>query len=75
MGWWLSRATDIAPAPSPRPAAGADGSDAFKDATQRLVVLSRLQDLLAWGRKNSIWPFHFGLSVADQACSPILSLD
>jgi NADH-quinone oxidoreductase subunit B len=26
------------------------------------IVLSRLQDMLAWGRKNSIWPFNFGLS-------------
>ncbi len=28
----------------------------------RSILLSRLQDLLAWGRKNSIWPFNFGLS-------------
>ncbi len=28
----------------------------------RIMFLSRLQDLLAWGRKNSIWPFNFGLS-------------
>ena len=26
------------------------------------MIFSRLQDLLAWGRKNSIWPFNFGLS-------------
>ena len=26
------------------------------------IVLTSVQDLLAWGRKNSIWPFHFGLS-------------
>lgn len=25
-------------------------------------LLSRLQDLVAWSRKNSIWPFNFGLS-------------
>ena len=32
------------------------------DAIRRTLVMSRLQDLLAWGRKNSIWPFGFGLS-------------
>ena len=33
-----------------------------ENAVKRSVVFSRLQDLLGWGRKNSIWPFNFGLS-------------
>ena len=32
------------------------------EAVRRHMVLGRLQDLLAWGRKNSLWPFNFGLS-------------
>jgi NADH-quinone oxidoreductase subunit B len=31
-------------------------------AIEQSIVLSRLQTLVAWGRKNSIWPFNFGLS-------------
>jgi NADH-quinone oxidoreductase subunit B len=34
----------------------------FDEQVRRSVILSRLQDLVAWGRKNSIWPFNFGLS-------------
>jgi NADH-quinone oxidoreductase subunit B len=34
----------------------------FDDAVRRVLVMSRLQDLVAWGRKSSIWPFNFGLS-------------
>ncbi|MBP1624423.1 MAG: nuoB [Acidobacteria bacterium] len=37
-------------------------SSAQETAKSANVVLSRVQDLLAWGRKNSMWPFNFGLS-------------
>ncbi len=37
-------------------------AESFEKAMQHSVIFSRLQDLLAWGRKNSIWPFNFGLS-------------
>ncbi|OPZ80219.1 MAG: NADH-quinone oxidoreductase subunit B [bacterium ADurb.Bin429] len=32
------------------------------ESARRSVLLTRLQDVLAWGRKNSLWPFNFGLS-------------
>lgn len=33
-----------------------------EEAVNRTVMLTRLDDMLNWGRKNSIWPFAFGLS-------------
>jgi NADH-quinone oxidoreductase subunit B len=56
MKWWLSRPPDPSGPPEPSAEPGIDG------AFRRSVVLSRLEDLVAWGRKNSIWPFNFGLS-------------
>ena len=43
------------------PARGEDAGNPAIDA-RRSVALTTLQDVLAWGRKNSIWPFNFGLS-------------
>jgi NADH-quinone oxidoreductase subunit B len=33
-----------------------------EDVVRQSLLLTRLQDVLAWGRKNSVWPFNFGLS-------------
>lgn len=34
----------------------------IEKALEESIIFSRLQTLVAWGRKNSIWPFNFGLS-------------
>jgi len=34
----------------------------LEDTVRSSLIFSRLQDLVAWGQKNSLWPFNFGLS-------------
>jgi NADH-quinone oxidoreductase subunit B len=38
------------------------GMNQFDDYIRRNVVMTTLEDMLAWGRKHSVWPFNFGLS-------------
>jgi NADH-quinone oxidoreductase subunit B len=54
MKWWFSKPDDETPVNNQ------NGS--FEDSVKQSLVLTRLQDLLAWGRRNSMWPFNFGLS-------------
>ncbi|OGC01057.1 NADH-quinone oxidoreductase subunit B [candidate division KSB1 bacterium RBG_16_48_16] len=54
MRWQLTKATNSPPK--------SQGDGTMEDAIRRNLILAKLQDLVAWGRKYSIWPFNFGLS-------------
>ncbi len=38
------------------------GKELTDEEIYKSVLFARLDDMVAWGRKNSIWPFGFGLS-------------
>jgi NADH-quinone oxidoreductase subunit B len=54
MRWWLSNPNDTA--------GKIAGNGSMNDAMGKSVLLTSVQSLIAWGRRNSMWPFHFGLS-------------
>lgn len=63
MKWWFSRQDEMPAAAWAAAGSGPQtGDGTFDEAARQTVVLSKLEDLIAWGRKNSIWPFNFGLS-------------
>nr|WP_179948420.1 NADH-quinone oxidoreductase subunit B [Shewanella psychrophila] len=34
----------------------------MQEVVEKNILVTRLEDLVAWGRSNSLWPFNFGLS-------------
>jgi NADH-quinone oxidoreductase subunit B len=53
MNWWTKKTAPIQ---------SLTGEVSSEDAVRSSVLFTKLQDLVAWGRKYSIWPFNFGLS-------------
>ncbi|MDR3520677.1 MAG: NADH-quinone oxidoreductase subunit B [Acidocella sp.] len=49
------------PQPSSNPAGPQEGGT-FTEAVRRNLALTKLEDMIAWGQKYSVWPFNFGLS-------------
>jgi NADH-quinone oxidoreductase subunit B len=54
MNWWMSKPDEAG--------AAVKGTSSMEETVKQSIMLTTVQDLLAWGRKNSMWPFHFGLS-------------
>lgn len=54
MRWWTTKAKLDRPSTPDK--------QSFEEAVRRNLLFARLQDLVAWGRKHSVWPYNFGLS-------------
>src|SRR3954470_1283684 len=54
MNWWLSKANNST--------GKVTGTGSMEEAVSKSIMLTTVERLLGWGRKNSLWPFHFGLS-------------
>lgn len=54
MKWWTTKATN--------PTDVIKGNSSFEETVKKNILFTSLDSMVAWGRKNSIWPFNFGLS-------------
>ena len=54
MKWWLSKVNN--------PTGTISGNSSFEETVQKSIILTNMESMIGWGRKNSIWPFNFGLS-------------
>jgi NADH-quinone oxidoreductase subunit B len=53
LNWWTNE---------PGQTSAVAGTSSFEETVRQNILLTTVQDLLSWGRRNSMWPFHFGLS-------------
>ena len=53
MTWWTNKVNDPATV---------SGNSSFEETVQKSIILTNMESMVSWGRKNSIWPFNFGLS-------------
>jgi NADH-quinone oxidoreductase subunit B len=54
MEWSIDKVNEAGPIPQV--------DESFEEHVRKNVMLTTLEDLVAWGRSNSIWPFNFRLS-------------
>lgn len=54
MEWSLDKINESNPLPQV--------DESFESQVRKNIAMVKLEELLAWGRKHSIWPFNFGLS-------------
>ncbi|WP_299581843.1 NADH-quinone oxidoreductase subunit B [uncultured Microbulbifer sp.] len=57
MRWQLSKAEKVIATDSHQ-----ENSEDLGEELQKNILLGKLEELVAWGRSNSLWPFNFGLS-------------
>mgnify|MGYP000321378774 CR=1 FL=1 len=62
MRWQLSRAGRQPDLDSLIASDGQNDGEIFQEEIRKNILLTRLEELVAWGQANSLWPFNFGLS-------------
>jgi len=48
--------------PAENDSAAKPGGQSFEQALRQNFLFARLEEMIAWGQANSVWPFNFGLS-------------